>query len=71
MESAVDVAEAAGSDVSIDFGGGDCGVTEEFLNDAEIGAVFEQVRGKTVPQHVGCHIPRNPGQTRALLDPKP
>ena len=33
--------------------------------------MFEQVRGETVPQHVGSDIARHPGQTDAALDAQP
>jgi len=36
----------AGGDVEVDFGGGDVFVAEDFLDGAEIGAVFEQVGGE-------------------------
>ena len=48
---------AAGSDalrdVSIDFGGGHLGVSEQFLDRAQVFAVFEEVSGEAVPENVG------------------
>ena len=31
------------------------GMAEQYLDRGQIGAIFQQVRGKTVPQHVGTH----------------
>ena len=40
MEVFVDGFESFLVDVSVDLGGGNVGVAEEFLDDAEVGAVF-------------------------------
>jgi len=37
------------------------------LNGVQIGASFEQVRGKTVPEHVGIHLLLNPGPAGGIL----
>jgi len=71
MKFLMNIAEAVAGDVSVNFRRGDGGMTEEFLNDAEVGAVFEQVSRKTVAQHVRCDIPSNPGTTNALFDAEP
>ncbi len=42
----VDLLEAVGGDVGVDLGGGDVGVGEEFLGDAEVGAAEEEVGGR-------------------------
>ena len=57
--------------MGIDFGGADAGVAEQFLDDAQVRAVFEQVRGKAMPEHVGRHVARDAGAADALLDPQP
>src|SRR5437899_3147891 len=67
----VNVAETVPGNVSIDFGRGDGGVAEEFLNDTEVGAVFEQVSCETMAQHVWCDVSSNAGATDALFDPQP
>ena len=35
------------------------GVAEQYLDRCQIGAILQQVRGKTVPQHVRTHTPVN------------
>ena len=40
MELIVHLAQAFPSNVGVDFGGADTGVTKEFLDDAKIGAAF-------------------------------
>ena len=44
--------EAVGGDVGVDLGGGDVGVAEQGLHDAQVGAAFEQVGGEGVTQDV-------------------
>jgi hypothetical protein len=39
--------------MSVDLGGLETGVTEEFLDDTQVGTTIEQVGGETVPQCVG------------------
>ena len=45
----MDALEAAEVHMGIDLGCCDAGVPEEFLNDAQVGASFEQVRGEAMP----------------------
>ena len=39
-------------DMGVDLGGSDVGMTEEILNDSEIGPPLHQMGGETVPEHV-------------------
>src|SRR5258708_11469819 len=71
VEVAMHLAETFAFDVGIDLGGADAGMAEEFLDDAQIGAVFEEVSGEAMPQHVRGDISANPGSPGALLDPQP
>lgn len=48
----VGAAEAFGGDVGVDLGGGELGVTEHFLDAAEVGAGVEQVGGEAVAEFV-------------------
>jgi hypothetical protein len=48
--------EAAFFDVGVDLRSRDVGVAEEFLNDAQVGATAEQMRGETVAHEVGIDI---------------
>ena len=41
------------ADVGVPVGGGDIGMAQEFLDDAEVGAVFEEMGGKRVAEGVG------------------
>jgi hypothetical protein len=42
--------------VSVDLGSGNVRVSEHLLYAHDLGAVFEQVRGETVPQHVRARL---------------
>jgi len=57
----VDGFEPFAGDVGVHFGGRDAGVAEKFLNDAQVGAVLEQVCGETMPQHVRCDVALDAG----------
>ena len=56
MEFVMDCGEAVGVDVGVDFGGADVGMAQHFLNDAQVGAVGEQVAGEGVAQRVRVDI---------------
>ena len=71
MKPAVDFPEAVAGDVGVDFGGADVRVAEEFLDDAQIRAVLQEVRGETVSQHVGGNVALDPGVFDAVLDMQP
>src|SRR5688500_10559889 len=71
MKFGVDVAEAVRRDMRVNFGGVDAGVAKEFLDDSEVGAIFEQVRGEAVAEHVRRNVALDPGEANALLDPQP
>ncbi len=64
----MDFPEAFLIDVGVDLGGGDVGVAEEFLDDAEVGAAFEEVGGERVPQQVRVDVLLDAGEGGALLD---
>ena len=55
-------------DMSINLGGGDISVAEEFLDDAEIGSILKEVGGEGVTQQVGIHVLLDPGQLGAGFD---
>ena len=71
MEFAMDLAQAVSGHVRINLGCADVRMAEQFLDDAEIGAVFEQVRRKTMAQHVGSDVAGNAGTPGALFDAQP
>ena len=51
-----DFFEAAFFDVGVDLGRGDVGVAKEFLDDAEVGAAGEEVRGEAVAHEMGVDV---------------
>lgn len=71
MELAVDLMEFFGGDVSVDFGGADIGVAEEFLDDAEVGAIFQKVGGEAVAEHVWSDVALDAAPESLLFDAQP
>ena len=58
-------------DMRIDLGGGDIGVTEHFLDNAQRSAVLQQMAGKGVAQGVRRHIFNNARFLGVFLDDLP
>src|SRR5882724_5458455 len=54
VRARIDLEQALGIDLGIDLRGRERGVTEQFLDRAQIPAAGEQVRGKRVPQRMRC-----------------
>ena len=52
--------------MGVDLGGREVSVPEQFLNDAQVGAVIEQVGGEGVAEGVGGDLMRG-GDGRAVL----
>ena len=71
MELPVHFAQAAPGDVRVDLRCADIRVAEEFLDYAQIGAVFQQVRGEAVPQHVRGYVAGDAGALCPSLHSKP
>ena len=71
MKPAVNFAEPVSGDVRVNLGGADAGVAHQFLNDSQVGTVFEQVCGEAVPKHVRGHIAGDPNPSDPLLNPQP
>jgi len=71
VEFLVDLPEAIAGDVGVDFGGADGGMTEEFLDDTQVGAVLQQMGGEAVPEHVGGDVPLHARATDAVFDALP
>ena len=67
----VDGFETLAGDVGIDLGRGDAGVAEEFLNDAQVGTVFEEVSGEAVPEHVRRDVAIDPRTEASFFDARP
>lgn len=56
MKPLVDLAQALRVNVGVDLGRGDVGVSQELLDDLEIGAAEKQVCGEGVAEHVGVNV---------------
>ena len=56
MKFFVDFAQTVSGDVRVNFRRADVRVAEQFLYHPQIRAVFQQMRRKTVPQHVRRHV---------------
>ena len=68
VELAVDVFEAFLVDVGVDLGGSDVGVAEEFLDDAQVGAVLQEVGGERVAEEVWVDVGFDAGEPGAVAD---
>ena len=71
MEFLMNRFEALGIDVCIDLGGGDIGMAEHFLDDAQRSAVLQQMAGKRVAQGVRRHVFHNARFLGVFLDDLP
>ena len=68
VERALDAGDHAGGDAGITGRGVEFGVTQERLDDADIGAAFEQMRCKAVTQHMQCDVLPDPGGVGCLME---
>ena len=71
MEASVNFAEAVACDVRVNFRRADILVPKQFLDDAQVCAVLQQMGGKTVAQHVRCDVSANPRVQRPFFDSQP
>ena len=71
MKLAMNVAETLAGDVRIKFGCADARMSKHFLDDSQVGAVFEQMRGEGMAQHVRRDVSRNAGVAGARFDSAP
>ena len=67
----MDISQPAARDVGINFCGADVGVAEQFLNDTQVCAVFQQMRGEAVSQHVGSDVAAHATLLHAISDAFP
>src|ERR1700761_122611 len=56
VEIADETLQALFEHMGIDLGGRDVGVTEQGLDDAQIGAVVEEMAGEGMPQDMRAHL---------------
>jgi hypothetical protein len=71
MKLLMNLAQAIPGDMSVNLSRADVGVAEQFLDHAQVGAVFEQMGGEAVPQHMRRDIAFDAGTARPLLDAFP
>ena len=63
----MDLFQALVVDMGINLGGGDIGMSQQFLNDPQVGSVLKQVGSEGVAQEMGINIPGKSGLTGAFL----
>ena len=71
MKFPMDFAEALAGDVGVKFGGADARVAEHFLDDAQVSAVFEQMRREGMAEHVRGDSSSDAGGTHARFNAAP
>jgi hypothetical protein len=71
MELSMDGFEALLIDMGVNLGRRDIGVAKHFLDDAQIGAVAEQMGGETVTQQVRIDVCLQPGKFGVFFDDLP
>ena len=71
VELLVNLSQALVIHMSVNLGGCDVGMTEEFLDDAEIRPVLEEVRGEGVAKEVRIDVLLNARLPSAFLDDFP
>jgi hypothetical protein len=71
VELAMDGFEPLLIDVGVDLGRGNIGVTEHFLDDAQIGAIAEEMGSETVSQKMRINIFLQAGMLRMFFHDLP
>ena len=71
MKLIVRLPQAAAGYMSINLGRADGRMPEQFLDDAQVRAILQQVCGKAVSQHMRRDVSANAGAANSLFDPKP
>jgi hypothetical protein len=56
MSLVVDLSQPATGDVSVDLGGAEAGVAEQFLHCPKVGSSFEEMGGEGVAQGVRANV---------------
>jgi hypothetical protein len=64
----VDLAEAGDADVGIDLRGAEAAVAKEFLDNAQVGAGVEEVRGVAVAEFVGGEVEGETGKGKVFFE---
>ena len=71
MKFPVNFAQAVASDVRVNLRSADTRVAEQLLDHPQIRAMLQQMRGKTVSQHVRRDIALHARAANAIFDPQP
>jgi hypothetical protein len=71
MKAAVDFPQPLRFHMRVNFRRADVGMAEKFLNDPQVSPVLQQMRGKTVPEHVRRDIFSNISPRHPPFDPQP
>ena len=71
MKFLVDVPQPVAGDVRVNFRGADVRVTEQFLDHPQVRAVFQQMSGETMPQHVRRDVACGTRPADPVLDAQP
>ena len=67
----MDFSQARSGDVGVNFSRVDRRVAEQLLDDAQIGAVFEKMRGEAMSQHVWRDVALDSRPANAAFDAPP
>ena len=70
MSGVVGLFQAFSGEMSVNLGGDEVRMAEEFLNTAQVGAGIQQVRGVTVPQFVRGQVRIEAGEGEIFFKPK-
>ena len=65
------LAKAVARHMRIDLGRADAGVAQQLLDNAQVGAVLQQMRREAVPQHMRRDVAGDAGAAYALFDAQP
>ena len=71
MKFIVRLSQATARHVRVHFRGADSGVTQQLLDDAQIGPVLQQMCGEAMAQHMRRDISPNAGASNPVLYAKP
>lgn len=71
MKPPVNLPQTMIGHVGVHLGGADAGVAQQLLDHPQVRAMFQQVRGETVPQHVGRDIAGHTRPSHPPFDAQP
>lgn len=71
MEFFMDFPKPVAGDMGVDFRGTNIGMAEQFLDDTQVGAMFQEMCRKAVPQHVRSDVALDAGPANVVFNPQP